>query len=104
MTDVQTLLLAAAVILAIGLVGEYGPRWIAALQDLELARRRPDLYPATVVHMAVRGALIAHSDLEDDAADRTADLVVDELERNAAVFDGHRWHELTILDSEGNVR
>lgn len=100
MTNLQTLVLAVTVILGLGMIGEYGPAWVRAFADLQLARRRPDLYPATVVRVAVRGALIAHADLEDEAADRTACLVVDELETNAAVFDGHEWRALDVLSLE----
>lgn len=96
MSVAVAIVLAVTVLLVVGMIGEYGPKWITAVRELE-ERRLRDYYPATVVQTAVRGALIAHADLEDDAADRTAALVVDELERNDVVFDGHEWIALDTV-------
>lgn len=94
MSNVQTAIVVIGIVLVLGMIGEYLPRWAKALRDLEDARLGRDLYAPEVIALAVRGALIAHADLDDEAADRTAALVLDELDRNAAVFDGHQWRPI----------
>lgn len=86
-------LLVGALVVALaffGMLTELVPSIIRARADLELARHGHGGYPASVVHTAVRGALIVSgSDVE--AADRQADIVIDELEDKSVVFDGRDW-------------
>lgn len=89
----STLAIIAALLAALafcGMLVELVPASIRARADLELARHGHGGYPASVVHTAVRGALIV-SGSDVDAADRQADLVIDELEDKSVVFDGRDW-------------
>jgi hypothetical protein len=90
MSTLAVIAVVVGALVFVGMLQELIPSILRGRADLELARNGAGGYSASVVQIAVRGALIV-ADVDPDAADRQAELILDELETKGVVFDGRDW-------------
>lgn len=94
MSTLALLIVCASVLVLAGMVLNAIPDVMRARADARLAAQ-PELagYSADVVRLAVRGALLTVG-ADEQRVDTIAELVLDELEHEGHIFDGHTWRSV----------